>query len=47
LGIPEDVIQVEITPAFEDQVGEEAIAAVKSTKDEIAAGTKDVPFVPQ
>jgi len=47
LGIPEDVVQVEVTPAFEDQVGEEAIAAVKSTKDEIAAGTKDVPFVPQ
>jgi basic membrane protein A and related proteins len=47
LGVSEDVIQVEVTPAFTDQVGDAAIATVKSTQADIAAGTKEVPFVPQ
>jgi len=47
LGVPEDVIQVEVTSAFADQVGEAAIAAIDAAKAEISAGTKEVPFVPQ
>lgn len=47
MGIPEDVIRVEVTPAFEDEVGAETIAAINSTKADIAAGTKEVPFAPQ
>ncbi|MGF1568364.1 MAG: BMP family protein [Nodosilinea sp.] len=47
LGIPEDVIQVEVTPAFEAQVGEPTLTTLKETKAEIADGSLEVPFVPK
>ncbi|PSN75882.1 BMP family ABC transporter substrate-binding protein, partial [filamentous cyanobacterium CCP4] len=36
MGIPEDVIQVEVAPEFQDDVGDETISGLKSTKEEIA-----------
>lgn len=47
LGVPEDVIQVEITAEFQDDVGEDTLSSVKSTEEDIAAGEIEVPFVPQ
>ncbi|NJL38212.1 MAG: BMP family ABC transporter substrate-binding protein [Leptolyngbyaceae cyanobacterium RM2_2_4] len=46
LAIPEGVIQVEVSPAFQDEVGEEVLKSVEETKEQIAAGELEVPFVP-
>lgn len=47
LAIPEDVIQVEVTSEFQDDVGEEVLKAIDDTKAKIASGELEVPFVPQ
>ncbi|MEM8502544.1 MAG: BMP family protein [Cyanobacteria bacterium P01_D01_bin.1] len=47
LGIADDVIQVEVSPEFQDDVGEEVIASVDETESRIASGELEVPFVPE
>ena len=47
LGVPEDVITVEVTPEFRDEVGDTVVSQVKETKAEIAEGKIEVPFVPE
>lgn len=47
LGVPDDVITVEVAPEFQDQVGEAVISQVKETEAEIAEGKTEVPFVPE
>ncbi len=47
LGVPEDVIQVEVTSEFQDDVGDDTLSTVESTEEEIASGSLEVPFVPQ
>jgi simple sugar transport system substrate-binding protein/basic membrane protein A len=47
LAVPEGVIQVEVNPDFQDEVGEETLATLDQTKAEIAAGDLEVPFVPK
>ncbi|MGB3292990.1 MAG: BMP family protein [Phormidesmis sp.] len=47
LGVPEDVITVEVAPEFQDEVGEEVISQVKETEAKIAEGKTEVPFVPE
>ncbi len=47
LGIPDDVIQVEVTPEFQDVVSADVIKSIDETKAKIAAGDLEVPFVPQ
>ena len=47
LGVPDDVITVEVTPEFQDEIGDEVISQVKETKAEIAEGKTEVPFVPE
>ncbi|MBD2069360.1 BMP family protein [Leptolyngbya sp. FACHB-671] len=46
LAIPEGVIQVEVPTDFQDEVGEEVLKSVEETKEQIAAGELEVPFVP-
>jgi len=47
LAIPEDVIRVDVTPAFKDQVGADTIKAIEDTRTKIASGEIKVPFVPK
>ncbi|EKQ66858.1 putative ABC-type transport system, periplasmic component/surface lipoprotein [Leptolyngbyaceae cyanobacterium JSC-12] len=47
LAIPEDVIQVEVTPAFKDKVGADTIKQMEETRSKIASGEIKVPFVPK
>jgi basic membrane protein A len=47
LAVPDGVIQVEVNPGFQDQVGPEVLANIEQTKEKIAAGEVEVPFVPQ
>ena len=47
LAIADDVIQVVVTPAFEEAVGEEGLTAIEAAREQIAAGELEVPFVPQ
>lgn len=47
LGIPDDVIQIEVTPGFDDDVSDAVKASLAETRDKIAAGELEVPFVPQ
>ena len=47
LGIPEDVIQVEVASAFQDDVSEAVLTAIDETREKIASGELEVPFVPQ
>ncbi len=47
LGVPDDVIRVEVTGDFEGTVGEETLAALEETEGKIASGELEVPFVPQ
>lgn len=45
LGVPEGVIQVEVNPDFQAQVGEETLTSIEQTQQKIAAGEVEVPFV--
>ncbi len=47
LGIPDDVIQIEVTSEFQDDVSEDVLKAIDETKAKIASGELEVPFVPQ
>ncbi|MEM9006794.1 MAG: BMP family protein [Cyanobacteria bacterium P01_F01_bin.86] len=47
LGVPDDVIRVEVTSDFEGDVGDEVLATLEETKAKIASGELEVPFVPQ
>lgn len=47
LAIPEDVIRVDVTPAFKDKVGTDTIKAIEDTRTKIASGEVKVPFVPK
>lgn len=47
LGVPDDVITVEVAPEFQDKVGDEVISQVKETEAKIAEGKTQVPFVPE
>ncbi len=47
LGVPDDVITVEVNPKFESQVGEATLSQVKETESGIASGKVEVPFVPE
>lgn len=47
LGVPDEVITVEVTSEFESQVGDETLAQVKETEAGIASGKVEVPFVPE
>lgn len=47
LGIPDDVIQVEVTAEFEDDVSADVVKTIDETKAKIASGELEVPFVPQ
>lgn len=47
LAIPEDVIQVEVTSEFQDDVDPEVLSSLKATKQDIAEGKLEVPFVPE
>ncbi|CAN5670873.1 BMP family ABC transporter substrate-binding protein [soil metagenome] len=47
LGVPDDVITVEVNPEFESQVGSETLSQVKETEADIASGKLEVPFVPE
>jgi simple sugar transport system substrate-binding protein/basic membrane protein A len=47
LAVPEGVIQVEVTSEFQDEVGDEIMASLEQTKEQIAAGEVEVPFVPK
>lgn len=47
LGIPEDVIRVEVTADFEGAIDEAVLTALDETKEKIASGELEVPFVPQ
>ncbi|MEB3210479.1 MAG: BMP family protein [Leptolyngbyaceae bacterium] len=47
LGVPDDVIKIEVTSEFQDDVSDEVIKALDETKAKIASGELEVPFVPQ
>ena len=47
LGVPDEVITVEVSPEFESQVGDETLTQVKETEAGIASGKVEVPFVPE
>lgn len=47
LGVPDDVITVEVNPEFKSQVGGETLSQVKETEADIASGKLEVPFVPE
>ena len=47
LGVPDDVITVEVNPEFESQVGDATLTQVKETEAGIASGKVEVPFVPE
>ncbi|MEM1309381.1 MAG: BMP family protein [Cyanobacteria bacterium P01_H01_bin.153] len=47
LGVPDNVIQVEVTSDFEGDVGEAILTTLDETKEKIASGELEVPFVPQ
>ncbi|MEM7771811.1 MAG: BMP family protein [Cyanobacteria bacterium P01_A01_bin.37] len=47
LGIPDNVIQVAVTADFQDAVGDEVLATIEETKEQIASGELEVPFVPE
>ncbi|MBE9138387.1 BMP family protein [Nodosilinea sp. LEGE 07088] len=47
LGVPEGVVQVEVTSDFQDAVSADVIKAMDETKAKIVSGELEVPFVPE
>jgi simple sugar transport system substrate-binding protein/basic membrane protein A len=47
LGVPDDVIQVEIASEFQDDVSEDVMNALDETAAKIESGELEVPFVPE
>ncbi|MEO1067788.1 MAG: BMP family protein [Cyanobacteria bacterium J06638_6] len=47
LGVPDGVVQVEVTSDLQDAVGEDVIKTIDETKAQIISGELEVPFVPE
>lgn len=47
MAVPEDVIRVDVTPAFKDKLGEGTLKQIEATRSKIASGALKVPFVPK
>lgn len=47
LGLEQDVVKVEVTPAFKDKVGGDKLKTLEDTRSKIASGSLKVPFVPK
>ncbi|MGB5973618.1 MAG: hypothetical protein WBG38_09865, partial [Nodosilinea sp.] len=47
LGVPEGVVQLEVTSEFEDDISGDAAKTIDETRAKIASGELEVPFVPK